>query len=191
MQTKISSLIDHNRLTSFPVTLTGYLASLCNFDSIIMATYKESFKPIMIYPRDPAQHSQTLKTYLDNSYALDPLYQLMNFKSPPSVCRLHDIAPDAFKTTEYFKNCYKNFNFIDEINILIKLDNEVSFIITLGRRENLGSITRAELNRLNNTYPMINSLVRQFWLPQSQYYVTDSHAKEPTERALSTLVAVC
>ena len=186
MQTKISRLIDHNRFPSFPASLAGYLADLCNFDSIIMATYKASFKPIMIYPRDPAQHSRTLKTYLEESYVLDPLYQLMNINNPPTVSRLHDIAPESFKSTEYYKTCYKDFNLTDEINFLIKLDNEVSFIITLGRRESLGSITRSELNRLNDTYPMINSLVRQFWLSQAQYYVAGSQAKAPAKRALRT-----
>ena len=43
--------------------------------------------------------------------------------------------------------------------------------ITIGRKTRLGTITRAELKRLNDVYPIINSLVRQFWLSQSQEYV--------------------
>ena len=120
----VASLIDHIRLRSFPNALAEYLASLCHFDSIIMVTYKEGVKPIMVYPLDTAQHSQTLKLYLEKSYILDPLYSVISAGNPPAVSRLTDISPDSFESTEYYQNCYKDFNFADEINLIIQLDNQ-------------------------------------------------------------------
>ncbi len=186
IQVKISKLIDHNRLPSFPNVLASYLADLCNFDSIIMASYKDSAKPTMVYPVAPIKHSQPLKSYLEKSYVLDPFYQLSNVSNPPSVCRLEDISPPLFKQSEYFKSCYQYFNFVDEINLSIKLDNKICFIITLGRGNNLGSISRIELNRLNDVYPMINSLVQQFWLSQSHVFTEHEGLNNNIQKALNT-----
>ncbi|OUR60790.1 helix-turn-helix transcriptional regulator [Bermanella sp. 47_1433_sub80_T6] len=186
MQKKIASLIDHIRLRSFPNALADFLAGLCHFDSIIMVTYKESFKPVMVFPMDKAQQSQALKLYLEKSYILDPLYNVIKSGNPPEVCRLNDIAPDSFESTEYYQTCYKDFNFADEINMIIQLDNQIGFAITIGRNDNLSSITRAELNRLNDIFPVINSLVRQFWLSQSQEYVKYEKSEGPMQQALST-----
>ncbi len=105
LQKKIALLIDHIRLRSFPNALAEFLSGLCHFDSIIMVTYKESFKPVMVFPLDPAQHSPTLKMYMEKAYVLDPLYNVINTGNPPEVCRLNDIAPDSFESTEYFQNC--------------------------------------------------------------------------------------
>jgi len=66
------------------------------------------------------------------------------------------------------------------------LDNQIGFAITIGRNDNLSSITRAELNRLNDIFPVINSLVRQFWLSQSQEYVKYEKSEGAMQQALST-----
>jgi len=151
-----------------------------------MVTYKESFKPVMVFPMDKAQQSQALKLYLEKSYILDPLYNVIKSGKAPEVCRLNDIAPDSFESTEYYQTCYKDFNFADEINMIIQLDNQIGFAITIGRNDNLSSITRAELNRLNDIFPVINSLVRQFWLSQSQEYVKYEKSEGAMQQALST-----
>lgn len=182
----VASLIDHIRLRSFPNALAEYLASLCHFDSIIMVTYKEGVKPIMVYPLDTAQHSQTLKLYLEKSYILDPLYSVISAGNPPAVSRLTDISPDSFESTEYYQNCYKDFNFADEINLIIQLDNQISLAITIGRNASLSSITRAELMRLHDAYPVVNSLVRQFWLSQSTEYIKYEKSEGAMKQALST-----
>ncbi len=182
----IASLIDHVRLASFPHALTQFLTSLCHFDSIIMVMYKKSFKPVMVYPTNPNEHSPTLQMYLEKAYMLDPLFNVIEEGNPPGVCRLTDIAPDSFESTEYFQKCYVDFNFVDEINIIVPLDNDSGIALTIGRKTNLGSITRSELNRLHEIYPVINSLVRQFWLSMSQEFVKYETKGGAMEKALST-----
>jgi DNA-binding CsgD family transcriptional regulator len=170
-QKQLASLIDHIRLRSFPNALEDFLASQCHFDSVLMLTFKKSFKPIVLHPTNQAEHSPTLRSYLKKEYILDPLCTAIEQGTIPNISRLTDIAPDSFETTEYYQTCYKDFDFVDEINIIIHLDNDVACAITIGRKTRLGTITRAELKRLNDVYPIINSLVRQFWLSQSQEYV--------------------
>lgn len=182
----IASLIDHTRLRSFPAALTEYLAEQCNFDNFIILIYKKSFKPIMIHPVDSSQYSQTLRTYLDTAYILDPLYNSITSGNLPNISRLSSIASDSFESSEYFQLCYKNFNLKDEINLTIALDNDIHFVITLGRTDTLDSITRIELNRLTELYPIVNALVRQFWLFNSQEFVQFEQSPGAMKQAIST-----
>lgn len=185
-QKQLASLIDHIRLRSFPNALEEFLASQCHFDSVLMLTFKKSFKPIVLHPTNPAEHSPTLRSYLKKEYILDPLCTAIDQGTLPNISRLTDIAPDSFETTEYYQTCYKDFDFVDEINIAIQLDNDVTCAITIGRKSRLGTITRAEIKRLNDVYPVINSLVRQFWLSQSQEYVKYETEAGAMNHALST-----
>lgn len=183
-QKDLAALIDHIRLRSFPDVLAEFLATQCNFDTILMVTYKKSFKPVILHPTDPAEQSPTLWTYINKAYILDPLFNAIQNSIAPGICRLVDIAPDSFETTEYYQSCYKNFDLVDEINMIINLDNHVICTISLGRKSNLGTITRAELNRLHELYPVINSLIRQFWLSQSQEFVQFEKSDGAMKQAL-------
>ncbi|SIS46248.1 response regulator transcription factor [Neptunomonas antarctica] len=185
-QKDLAYLIDHIRLRNFPKAMADLLATQCNVSSVLMVTYKKSFKPIILHPTDPAEQSPTLRTYINKAYILDPLFNAIQTGCNPDLSRLADIAPDSFDTSEYYQTCYKNFDLVDEINLSIELDNDVTCTISLGRKSSLGTITRAELNRLNEIYPIINSLVRQFWLSQSQEYVKYEKSEGAMKQAINT-----
>lgn len=182
----VALLIDHIRLRSFPDALETFLATQCHFDTILMVTFKKSFKPIMIHPTDPAEHSPALLNYLDHSFILDPLFNSIQLGKLPSVSRLAEFAPDSFESTEYYQTCYQEFDLIDETNLLIELDSEVTCAISLGRKSTLGCITRSELNRLNELFPLIESLIRQFWLSQANEYVKFEQSDQAMKQALTS-----
>ncbi|RVU29609.1 LuxR C-terminal-related transcriptional regulator [Neptunomonas marina] len=182
----VASLIDHVRLRSFPHVLADFLGTLCHFDTILMVTFKKSFRPVILYPTDPAEQSQTLHNYLSKSYILDPLFNRIQAGGLPDVSRLIEIAPDSFETTEYYQTCYKDFDLVDEINLVIELDKTVTCAISLGRKTNLGTITRAELLRLQDSFPVISALVRQFWLSQAAEYVQFEKSDSAMKQALKT-----
>lgn len=182
----LASLVDHIRLRSFPSALEEFLSTQCHFDTILIVTFKKSFKPIILHPTNPAEQSPTLRNYLNKSYILDPLFNSVQNSDTPNVSRLIEIAPDSFETTEYYQTCYKNFDLVDEINLAVELDPEVTCTISLGRKTSLGTITRAEIHRLNEVYPVINSLVRQFWLSQSQEYIKYEKPDSAMKQALCT-----
>ncbi|WP_370278568.1 LuxR C-terminal-related transcriptional regulator [Pontibacterium sp.] len=185
-QKDLASLIDHIRLRSFPKVLAEFLATQCRFDTVLMVTFKKSFKPIILHPTNPAEQSPTLHNYINKFFILDPLFNAIQDGLPSGVSRLAEISPDSFETTEYYQSCYKNFDLVDEINLVIELDKHVTCAISLGRKSSLGTITRAELHRLQDLYPVINSLVRQFWLSQSQEYVQYEKSDGAMKQALNT-----
>ncbi|WP_409522975.1 response regulator transcription factor [Nitrincola sp. MINF-07-Sa-05] len=185
-QKSLASLIDQTRLRTFPKALEAFLATQCNFDTLLIVTYKQDCKPIILHPTDPAEQSQTLHCYIKQTYVLDPLYNTIMSGSISDVSRLSDIAPDSFEMTEYYQKCYQNFGLVDEINLVIQLENDITCSLSLGRRALLGSITRAEMQRLQDIYPIINSLMRQFWLSQHQEYVQYEKAEGAIRQALNT-----
>lgn len=186
-QKDLAALIDTIRLPSFGGLLEKFLASQCHFDTLLMVTFKKSLKPLILHPTNPADQSLTLHNYINGAYILDPLFNaIQNGNLGEGVSRLIDIAPDSFETTRYYQSCYKEFDLIDEINMVIELDSKVSCAISLGRKTSRGTITRAELTRLNDIYPVVKSIIRQFWLSQSQEFVKYEKSEGPMNQAIST-----
>ncbi|MEH6473455.1 MAG: LuxR C-terminal-related transcriptional regulator [Halopseudomonas sp.] len=185
----LAALIDHHRMRSFPAELENFLATQCTFDTFLMVTYKKSFRPIIISPTDPAEQSDTLRQYINHAYVLDPLFHAIQEGISPGVTRLVQIMPDSFETTEYYQTCYQDFGLVDETDLIIRLDEKVTCAITLGRKSALGSITRSELKSLNEFYPVLNSLVRQFWQSQSSEFVQYERSDGPMKQALKTFAS--
>jgi DNA-binding CsgD family transcriptional regulator len=169
--------------------LEEFLATLCFFDTFMIVSYKSALRPILIHPTDPKQQSDTLRKYIQHAYVLDPLCHAIKIGIAPGVIRLADIMPDSFKKTEYYKGCYKDFGLVDEINLIIQLDDQVTCALTLGRKSSLDSISRSELNALNEYYPILSALIRQFWLAQSGEFLQYGRSDGPMNRALKTFAS--
>jgi DNA-binding CsgD family transcriptional regulator len=182
----LARLIDHIRMRNFPEVLNDCLQQLVSFNTLLIATYKHTFKPIVVLSNHPQRMSPALNRYVDQLYLLDPLFNAMQQGLAGGVYRLREIAPDCFESSEYYRSCYHEFDLVDEIILVIPLENDVSFTLSLGRKSSLGSITRAERNTLNSIFPVISALVHQFWLAQSSNYVHNEESRDAMEYALST-----
>lgn len=185
----IASLIHHIKVPSFMPVLEEVLSNHCNFDTILVVTYKKSLKPIILHPKDPAEHSPTLRAYIEKAYILDPLFNSIREGMGANVSRLVDIAPDSFDQTEYYQSCYRKFDLVDEVNMTIPLSQNTTCAIALGRKTALGTITRAELNRLKSIFPVIEALVQQFWQAQSAEFVQYERSEGPIKQALKTFAS--
>ncbi|NVK73842.1 LuxR family transcriptional regulator [Marinomonas sp. CT5] len=182
----LGALTSHIRVPSFPTALEDVLKNLCYFDTIIIVTYKKTLKPLLIHPSNPSEQSHSLRTYLNKAYLLDPLFNAIQQGISPGVYRLIDMAPDSFEETEYYQTCYRNFDLVDEINLLIELDKTTTCAVSLGRQKTVGSIRRTELNNLKNVFPMIEALIKQFWLTQSGEFVNREASSGPLKYALKS-----
>ncbi|GAA5317639.1 MAG: helix-turn-helix transcriptional regulator [Candidatus Pelagadaptatus aseana] len=179
----LAILIDHQRLPSFPQVLEDFLASQCDFDTFLMLTYKEDYKPIMLRT---SSASETLMQYMNSAYVLDPLFNHIKKQPKAGIVRLAEIMPDYFEDTDYYRDCYRNFKLVDEIDFIIPLNDRVNCVITLGRKDGLGSITRQELKNLNNLYPIIKALALQFWQSQSSNYVDQQQSDDNINQAIQS-----
>jgi DNA-binding CsgD family transcriptional regulator len=182
----IATLIDQVRETDFPTALIEFLGTVCQFDTALIVTYKKAFKPIMLFPVEPAEVSPTLTQYINQYYVLDPLFNAIQSKDVDLVSRMSDLAPDSFETTEYFLSCYKNFDLIDEINIVARLTQSVTCCITLGRLSDSGPVAQSILDELHAIQPVIESLMKQFWFHRSVDYVQFEQSDTAMNAALDS-----
>ena len=182
----LATLTNYVRVPSFPAMLDDFLSKLCHFDTITIITYKKALKPILIHPQDPAQQSAALRFYLSKAYLLDPVFNGIQMGISPGIYRLADLSPDSFEDTEYYQTCYRDFDLVDEINLIIPLNKDTRCAISLGRKKAIGSIRRTELNHLKSLFPMIDALVCQFWLSQESEYVEKTTSSGPLNYALKT-----
>jgi DNA-binding CsgD family transcriptional regulator len=188
-QKDLATLINHNSMHNFPAMLETFLGTLCHFDTFMMAVYRQSARPTLIYPADPAKQSQALHKYLNRAFVLDPLFHAIREGLNPGITRLVEIMPDSFEATEYYRTCYQGFGLVDEINLVIHLEAGVTCAATLGRKSSLGSVTRSELKTLTAFFPIVDSLVRQFWLCRSGDYFQCACADDSMQRAINTFAS--
>ncbi|GGK56646.1 helix-turn-helix transcriptional regulator [Amphritea balenae] len=176
------------RSESFCSVLVETLGKLINFQGVVIITYKNNHRPISIYDSYlPSEHKQVVVKYLDGVYALDPFYTALNRHIAPGVYRLKEMAPDSFEQSDYYLQYYRGLNNIDdEVGLFIDLPDDVVMIISLARISEMESLTRSERNVLNSIFPLIRSLVREFWALQSVKFVSGADDADPVEKAFKT-----
>lgn len=182
----LARLIEHNRMRNFPEVLHDTLKHQVSFDFSLFATYKYSYKPVVVLSTHSRRLQPTLARYIDELYILDPLFNALQNGLGAGIYRLREICPDSFENTEYYLSIYHEFDLVDEVILVIPVDNDVVFTVSFGRKSHLGTITRAERNTLNSIFPVISALVRQFWIAQSSEYVYDEQSRNSMEFALTT-----
>lgn len=182
----LAGIIHHLRMPSFPRVLVEGLLFQANFDTFLLATYKQAFKPIVIYSSYDSDDEKTFASFVNQAYLLDPLYNAIQQGMPSGVYRLKDLAPDSFALTEQYKSCYSDFDLNDEIIYLIRLEGDVVFTVSLGRTSKLGIISRLEMNRLKVIQPVVQALCQQYWQAQSSEFVHDQQTKNTLEYAINT-----
>ncbi|MAK92957.1 MAG: helix-turn-helix transcriptional regulator [Oceanospirillaceae bacterium] len=182
---QLASLVDHIRLTSFPGELEKYLKKLCHFDTCLMLVYQHGNRPALVHT-ETDEISPALSLYLKRCYLLDPVYNAVRKNEAPVISRISNLAPDSFTQSEYYQTCYNAFDLVDEINLTVQLDEHSVMAISLGRKSTLGCITRTEMNRLQEQQAILSSLIRQFWLSNSDEYLPQSRSRSTLEQALRT-----
>ena len=182
----IANMINHMSLPSWPGVMIESLQSLAHFDTCLVATYKQQFKPIIVHTSYQLESQKNIRSFVNKAYLLDPLYNAIDHGIASGLYRLRDLAPDSFEHTEQYKSCYSDFDLKDEIIFVTHLNNDVVFSISLGRTSRLGGISRDELNRLKSVQPIIQAMSLQFWQAQSSQYVHDEKSRYSLEHAIDT-----
>jgi len=185
-QQEVAELIDHIRQPGFPRLLAGMLGRLVHSDTMLLAVYRERERPIVLHSENEDECSPAMQRYLSEAYMLDPVYNAVSRGIRPGVQRLAEIAPDCFEQSDYYRSCYREFNLSDEVDLFIYPEAGTAFTVSIGRGPELGSVTRAERQALQAMFPIIEALVKQFWLVHSASYLRERKAGGTLAHALET-----
>ena len=107
---------------------------------------------------DPQRHRIIAEDYADGPFLLDPFFRLVEEGSAPAAIRLHDIAPDHFRRSEYFRVHYGRTGIGEEIGVFFDMGGGLTGVTSFGRWDASPPITRADLDILRALEPAIGAL---------------------------------
>ncbi|MEP5566580.1 MAG: helix-turn-helix transcriptional regulator [Halioglobus sp.] len=134
---------------------------LSGYDSVLIVWLSSEHRPVHLFDDVPEEFAkQTLPSWFEGAYLLDPFFQLFVDNAPDGVYPLVDVAPDFFFETEYARNFYSNTGLKDECGLLVNLDKDHAILVSLGRRDE-GAVSAANIDTLKLTLPVLATLCRK------------------------------
>jgi DNA-binding CsgD family transcriptional regulator len=139
------------------------MAALVRFDYVVVFAYRGQERPIDLYSTfDPQEHVVFVSLYQAGPYLLDPFYHTARARRA-GVFRMRELAPDRFFSSEYYRNYYVQTGLAEEIGFFVPLDEEITVVLSLMRREKTGPFSSAEFALMRKSEALIGALVRHIW----------------------------
>ncbi len=143
--------------------LAAILTSIARFDHMVAFAYREQEQPVHVYSTfDETGYDIYVSQYLVGPYLLDPFYRNAMVRND-GVWRMRELAPDRFFSSEYFRSYYAKTGLAEEIGFFTSLDNGITLVVSLMRREAAGPFTAAEFALLKKASVLVAAVCASFW----------------------------
>jgi len=144
--------------------LAALLGALTHADDIMIVLYRRGQAPELVHDRSAgSEGAANLALYLKGAYLLDPFYRAFADGVAPGCYRLQDLAPSAFRASEYFRLHYARTGLGDEIGYLLQPAPALCVHLSLGRRAPRARFSATEHRRLIDFEPALRELVARHW----------------------------
>jgi DNA-binding CsgD family transcriptional regulator len=148
----------------FAASLLEAVRRLVDFDFVMVFAYRGAETPLALGDTlDAARHRVIAKDYAAGPFLLDPFYQLVRKERQSGCYRLHDIAPDHFRRSEYFRIHYGRTGIGEEIGFPFAMARNFTGVLSLARWTESPPINRGELAILAAIEPAVGALCRLHW----------------------------
>lgn len=138
------------------------LGSVCAVDSGGVMLYQRNQRPLsMLHRFNQQERSLPRDAYLSGPYALDPHYQLFAGGCPSGVYWLHDIAPDDFYQSEYFRLFYSQIGLSDSIDLQWRIDDDTALDIFIERSIRHAKFDAGDVLALEVLLPIVTAAAAQ------------------------------
>lgn len=163
--------------TAFPAALAQLMQQAGGYETSVIAAFPESGRPVRLFSNLAAEDEETtLRPYFDNTYLLDPWYNMARGRVADDVYRLEDRVPDDFRESDYFRNYYAATGLRDECGVFVRLSDQICIVAMLGIRSE--SLPPGDLDQLKMIMPCLVPVVRRHWAGLSTLTVTPSENLE-------------
>lgn len=150
-----------------PVFVPAMLASvkrLVDFDFVMAFAYSGTSRPLTLADTlDQQSHMIISEDYADGPFLLDPFFRLVEEGVRAGCYSLHEIAPDHFRRSEYFRIHYSRTRIGEEIAVFFEPGGGLTGAISFGRWDTSPPVTRADLDILRALDPAIAALCAGHW----------------------------
>ena len=148
----------------FADRLEAALASVVDFDILMVFAYSRSEKPDCLYHNMDSTRARTvIDAYVSGPYILDPFYNAAVDPKAAGVKRLRDMAPDQFHKSEYFRRHYKLTGIRDEVGIMCRPDGWSGVVVSFTRPVTAPAFGRQDIAAIRACQPVIQTLADRHW----------------------------
>lgn len=133
------------------------------FDASLVLLYRRGLTPKILFNDWRTDRGlSNIQQYLQGYYRLDPFYRLTLEEGIDGVHQLSQID-SRFDDSDYYRDYYQHSGLRDEINVLVSLDADTKFAISLARRATRPAFTKADLKFLRMGTPLlVKAIVRHY-----------------------------
>lgn len=150
--------------SGFVPALLGAVQRIVHADFVMVFGYRGSEQPQLLGDTlDRERHRVIAEDYINGPYLLDPFYQLVEDGRREGCFRLHDIAPDRFRQSEYFHTHYKRTGIGEEVGFVFDAGRGVTGVTSVARWTASPAFARDELDLLQTLGPAISAFCGRHW----------------------------
>jgi len=148
----------------FVAALLASVKRLVDFDFLMVLAYAGTNRPLNLADTLEAQrHRIFAEDYAAGPFLLDPFFRLVEEGRRSGCYRLHDIAPDHFRRSEYFRVHYGRTSIGEEIGVFFDMGSGLTGVASFCRWDTSPPITRADLDLLRALESAIGALCSGHW----------------------------
>jgi DNA-binding CsgD family transcriptional regulator len=173
----------------FGETFRQMMAALVRFDYVVVFAYRGKERPIDLFSTfDPEEHIVFVTLYQAGPYLLDPFYHTARERRA-GVFRMRELAPDRFFSSEYYRSYYVQTGLAEEVGFFITLDDDITVVLSLMRREKTGPFPAAEFAQLRKSEALVSAMVRHFWSGLGPRFDVGTHTGRKRDKGGALLPA--
>jgi DNA-binding CsgD family transcriptional regulator len=169
----------------FSAALIAALRALARVDEATVIVYKNGVQPSIDFAMPDSWKQPNLDIFMKGAFLLDPYYLAASRDRHRGFFRLRELAPNAFRQSEYYKIYYGASGLRDECGYLISLDEDSFANIALGLTSQR-AFARATLKLFADAAPLITALCHEHWNGTHPARESDSDLRTSLESALAT-----
>jgi DNA-binding CsgD family transcriptional regulator len=162
---ELSLCLARNSVTDAEMGQTFHrlMQALVRFDDTVIFAYRGKTRPLDLFSTFDATDNHVFVTlYQAGPYLLDPFYHTAR-EARAGVFRMRELAPDRFFSSEYFRTYYSQTRLAEEVGFFVPLDEGITIVLSLMRREKTGVFPPQEFALLRDAEPFIAAYARHAW----------------------------
>lgn len=154
--------------SGFPASLAAALRQLSPFQMMNGFNYPLDGRVFDLYNEKVVRNRNLIvDRYLAGAFILDPFYNAIQTDPTPRLVVMHEIAPDDFKKSEYYRLHYVNTNIVDEVGFVLPLANGRVGILSLCRTGKAPAFSADAVKHLRAAAPLVCALASRHWFEAS------------------------
>lgn len=160
----VAEIAAAQRGPGFVPALLASVKRLVDFDFVMVFAYAGTARPLTLADTlDQGRHRIIAEDYADGPFLLDPFFRLVEEGRRSGCYRLHEVAPDHFRRSEYFRIHYSRTGIGEEIGVFFDIGGGLTGVTSFGRWDSSPPVTRADLDILRALEPAIGALCAGHW----------------------------